>query len=307
MLCFICFMLYEIYQNLPQYIDPIAFSIGSFSVRWYSVSYIFGFALIYILLIYRIKNEIKGDQIFNFKLPSESKDKSTKNIKQEMQNMLLDILMISFMGALIGGRMVYVFVYNFAYFFNNPIQIISPFDPISGKFEGIYGMSYHGALAGALLFSWMYCKIKKFNFKNFLEFIIPAIPAGYFFGRIGNFLNKELIGRETTSFWGMYFDSKDQLYLPSQLFEAFFEGLILFVFLWLLKNNKKTKGKLFCIYLFGYGAFRFIVEYLRQPDPQLGFVIDNLTMGQLLSLAMIFLSIKLFFEKEEKSDILKSK
>ena len=136
------------------------------------------------------------------------------------------------------------------------------------------------------------------------DFIIPAIPAGYFFGRIGNFLNGELYGRATDAPWGMYF-ADGILRHPSQLYEAFFEGLALFVILWLLRNEIKYKNKVFyapcfMLYVFGYGFFRFFIEFFREPDPQIGLVFNFLTLGQAFSLILMIFSIIICFHNYKK-------
>ena len=276
-------MLY-FYQHLPQYIDPIAFTIGSFSIRWYAISYLVGFGVVYGLLKWRIK---KGESSF-----------SMPNARYQMSNILLDFLFVSFFSSLIGGRIGYVLFYNFSYFIYHPLAIISPYE--NGQFIGIYGMSYHGAIIGVLLGSYIFLRIKKIEFWEWADFIIPAVPLGYFFGRIGNFLNGELYGRITNSSWGMYFaDSPTLLRYPSQLLEALLEGVVLFVILWKMRKIKLSPGVLFSIYLVGYGIFRIFAETFREPDPQIGFIAGYFTLGQILSLAMIISGVIIFFQKRK--------
>ena len=274
-------MLY-LYQHLPQYINPIAFTVGSFSIRWYALSYVAGFLVIYFLLIWRVK---KGEFILK--------------VKGEIQNTILDFLLVAFFSSLIGGRIGYILFYNFSYFISHPLSIISPFE--NGKFTGIYGMSYHGALIGILIGSYIFLRIKKIRFWEWADFIIPVVPLGYFFGRIGNFLNGELYGRITKSSLGMYFtNSPSILRYPSQLAEAFLEGLVLFVILWKMRKIKLPPGILFSIYLIGYGFFRILAEQFREPDPQIGFIIGYFTLGQLLSLAMIISGVIIIVLKKRK-------
>ena len=139
----------------------------------------------------------------------------------------------------------------------------------------------------------IFCRRNKINLWKFTDLIVPAIPLGYTFGRIGNFINGELYGRATNSFLGMYFplDPTGQLRHPSQLYEAFFEGVFLFVIFWSLRKNKRFSGLLFPLYLIGYGMVRFFVEFFRQPDVQLGFIFAWLTMGQILCLIMMLVGL----------------
>jgi len=207
-------------------------------------------------------------------------------------------------GVLLGGRLGYVLFYNFPYYIQNPLEIFLPFDfnncslLVAYCFTGFYGMSYFGALIGAILAGYIFSKKYKLNFWLLADFVVPAIPAGYFFGRIGNFLNSELYGRITDVTWGMYFRSGGNvLRHPSELYEAFFEGLILFIILILLSNKLRNKlrnyyfsGVLFLVYIFSYCFFRFFLEFFREPDSQLGLFFSWMTLGQALSLGMIMVA-----------------
>jgi phosphatidylglycerol---prolipoprotein diacylglyceryl transferase len=257
------------YQHLPEFINPIAFSIGNFNIRWYSLMYLAAFVIVYSLLIYRVK-----------------KDKEI-NFQSNIKKLILDFLLYSFVGLIIGGRLGYVLFYNLTYFIHNPLAIISPFD-LNGNFIGIFGMSYFGGMIGIIITSVIFCKRKKINFWHWADFVVPAIPAGYFFGRMGNFLNGELYGKITDKLWGMYFNGELFLRHPTQLYEAFLEGLLLFLILWLLRNKSKFPGYLLIIYLFGYGIIRFFVEFLREPG---GSYFMGLTTGQLLSVGIIMAGI----------------
>lgn len=254
----------EFYQNLPQGIDPVFFSVSSFSIYWYSLMYLVGFVTVMLLLYWRVykeESEISWDDIFDF---------------------LLD----SFLAIVIGGRIGYVIFYNLSYFLSNPLEIIFPFGK-NGEFTGIYGMSYHGGVLGFIFVTYLFCKKRKINFLKLTDFVLPAIGAGYFFGRIGNFLNGELYGRVTNARWGMNFGD-GFLRHPSQLYEAFFEGILLFLVLWLLRNKlAKKRGMLSGLYIFGYGAVRLVIEFFREPDSQIGLIMGFLTMGQMLSIIMI--------------------
>ncbi|HAR99663.1 MAG TPA: prolipoprotein diacylglyceryl transferase [Candidatus Moranbacteria bacterium] len=318
MLYVICYMLYDFYQHLPSFIDPVAFTIGSFSVRWYSISYIIGFLVVYLVLMWRIRlREVNNIyQISNFQFPisnkilnPKSENKNTNEsarlkVNGQMLNVVIDFLMVVFFAGLLGGRLGYVLFYNPSFYFANPLSIISPYD-LQGHYIGLFGMSYHGALLGAILAGYVFTYIKKIDFLSWADFIIVALPAGYFFGRVGNFLNGELYGRVTNSPLGMYFSvDLANLRHPSQLYEAFLEGILLFVVLWLLRNKKNKKGTLFGIYLMCYGFFRIIAEQFREPDSQLGLFWNFLTMGQLLSLGMIVFGLFFWFQKKESNGIL---
>src|SRR3989339_2251253 len=176
-----------LYQHLSEYINPTAISLGFLKIDWYSIMYLVGFLAVYFLLKYRIR---KKENNFFFDISK-----------------LEDLLLYSFFGLIFGARLGYVLFYNFSYYLSNPLAIISPYDPGTHQFVGIYGMSYHGGLIGVILFSYIFSHKNKFNFFSLANFVIPAIPAGYFFGRVGNFLSGELYGRATQKFWGMYFPS----------------------------------------------------------------------------------------------------
>ena len=295
-------MLHEFYQNLPLVIDPIAFTIGSFAIRWYGIMYLIGFATVYLLLRLRIK---KGEfpRAISHQL-SVNKNRNQKNNDYSPvivdNSFVLDFLLVTFLAALVGGRLGYVLFYNAASFFAAPFSIISPFDG-EGKFIGIFGMSYHGALVGIIFASYFFLKKNKISFLTWADFVIPAAAAGYFFGRIGNFLNGELYGRITTSLIGMHF-SADRIFLrhPSQLYEAVLEGLLIAAVLWRMRNNSLPKGFLFGIYLVCYALIRIFVEQFRQPDSQLGFFWNYFTMGQILSSIMLMGGIFLLTLKNKK-------
>ncbi len=272
----------QIYQTLPLKINPRAFSFGSWQVSWYALMYLLGFAVVYCLLLWRIKKQ-EGRW-------------SKENIQE--------FLMEAFLGVVIGGRLGYVLFYNLPFYLDNPLAIISPFT--DGQWTGIYGMSYHGGLLGVLIAALWFCRRNKIDLFSLADFLIPAVPAGYFFGRIGNFLNGELFGRITQKKWGMYFPGEVLLRHPSQLYEAFFEGLVLFAILWLWRNKAQLKGKFLWLYLLGYAGFRFMLEFWREPDEQIGLLFGFLTLGQIFSLAMAFVSLfalglwgKMLYNKDE--------
>jgi phosphatidylglycerol:prolipoprotein diacylglycerol transferase len=260
--------LIEFWQHIPHHISPTIFQIGSFQLRYYGLMYLVAFFITYILVVYRIKDE--------------GYDYSKDTIQ--------DYFVWAILGLLIGARLGYVIFYSFPYYLHHPLEIIFPFDLSNGfRYVGISGMSYHGGAIGVFLATVMFCRKHRINFWNFADLFAAAIPLGYTFGRIGNFINGELYGRVTDVPWGMYFplDSYQQLHHPSQLYEAFFEGIVLFAVLWSIRKTKCFDGFLFSLYLIGYGTVRFCIEFFREPDAQLGFVAGVLTMGQILCLVMI--------------------
>ncbi len=252
------------WQNLPAHITPYLFSIGSFQLRYYSLMYIVAFVIVYFLVTYRIKNE-------NFKYTSED---------------IQDYLVWAMVGVLLGARLGDVLFYNLDYYLYHPLEIFLPFTFSDGiRFTGISGMSYHGGVIGVIIMSVLFCRKRKFDFWKFADLISPAIPLGYTFGRIGNFINGELFGRVTTVPWGMYFplDATGSLRHPSQLYEAFFEGIFLFAILWIIRKKSPFDGALLGLYIFGYGFFRFMIEFFREPD----YMVGPISIGQFLCLLMM--------------------
>ena len=260
------------WQQLPSHINPALFTIGSFQLRYYSLMYLVGFATVYFLTIYRLKSE-------NYEYTAE---------------MIQDYLVWAMLALILGGRFGYALFYNFDYYLQHPLEIILPFDFSNGiKFIGLSGMSYHGGLIGIVIATVLFCRKHKINLWHFIDLFCPAIPLGYTFGRIGNFINGELYGRVTDVAWGMYFplDSTHNLRHPSQLYEAFFEGIVLFVLLWVIRKKKSFDGLLLGVYLCGYGLVRFFIEFFREPDYQLGLVLSFMSMGQVLCLLMMIAGI----------------
>lgn len=273
---------------IPEHINPDIFRFGSFQIRYYGLMYLLAFATVYLLVIYRLNHE-------NLEFSKE---------------LIQTYFIWAILGVLIGGRLGYVIFYDWHYFAAHPLQIVLPFDFKDGfHYTGISGMSYHGGVLGVLAGTLIFCKIYKINFWHLADLLSSAIPLGYTFGRIGNFINGELYGRVTTAPWGMYFplDPTHQLRHPSQLYEALFEGIFLFCLLWSLRKKGSFDGFLFSLYIIGYGTVRFITEFFRQPDPQLGFVLGPFTMGQVLCFGMILagagiLLIKISEERLETND-----
>ena len=286
------------YQHIPLHLDPIAFAVGSFSVGWYSLMYLAALTVIYCLLRYRLKKDFTQKELNGFYIVASAR---TPISRTEFGNRLEDFLLVAFMGALIGGRIGYVLLYNPGYYWHHLLEIVSPYDFSSGQFIGIYGMSYHGGLLGVAVAMWLFTRKNNLHFWRFADFVVPAIPAGYFFGRIGNFLNVELYGRVTDSWVGMYFPASPALLrFPSQLNEAFLEGIVLFVLLWAIRNRKGFSGQFVFWYLVSYGLARFVGEFFRQPDEQIGYVLGYFTLGQVFSLLMILGGLGLgYFQKSK--------
>lgn len=257
------------WQHLPEHMDPVIFQIGSFRLQYYGLMYIVAFACTYFLALYRIKRE----------------DRFQINVEQ-----LQGLMTAMILGLIIGARLGYVLFYNLPYYLSHPLEIILPFEFSGGiRFTGITGMSYHGGLIGVVIGTIIFGRKNDLAFFHMADLIVPCIPLGYTFGRLGNFINGELYGRLTTHPIGMFFPLAPGAGRrhPSQLYEAFFEGIVLFAVLWTLKKRVTTQGAMLGLYLMGYGLVRFFIEYARQPDAHLGFVLLSLSMGQLLCLTMI--------------------
>ena len=259
----------ELYQHIPSHISPYIFDAGFFRLHWYGFMYVVAFTVATLLMFYRIKHEA-------FKYTKEQ---------------VFDFLVWVVLGIVLGGRFGYVVFYEPLYYIAHPLQIFSPFGYIGGQLQlvGIAGMSYHGGLIGAIIASVLFAKKRKIDMWKLIRFVMPTVPLGYMFGRIGNFINGELYGRATERVFGMYFpsDPSGLLRHPSQIYEAILEGLVLFVILWILRKNKFFKGFFLGVYIAGYGIARFVIEFVRVPDVHLGTVLGPFTMGQVLSSVMI--------------------
>jgi phosphatidylglycerol:prolipoprotein diacylglycerol transferase len=188
-------------------------------------------------------------------------------------------------GVILGARLGYILFYDTqtAYYLSHPWQIFNPFS--NGEFIGIRGMSYHGAVLGFVLSTYLYTKKYKVSFGMIMDLVAQSIPLAFVFGRIGNFLNQELIGRQTDVAWGIYVDGI--LRHPSQLYEALLEGIGVFIVVYSYKKYKKFSGELILIYAMSYGVFRSIAEIYRAPDVQIGYICCNtITQGQVMSFSM---------------------
>ncbi len=301
------------FLNFPTWLKPEI--IPGFPLRWYGLMYVLAFGTAYFLFVYQIR-----------------RDKISMN-----QDDALNLFLWTILGLLIGARIFATLVYDTSgYYLRNPWLIFWPFR--DGRFTGLQGMSYHGGVIGAVVGGFLYCRKHDLRFFHIADLVTAGIPLGYTFGRLGNFINGELWGRVTERPWGILFpaapkfsvdipwvaDIIDRIALPvagnalfvnlprhpSQLYEALLEGVLLWLIIWfLVRPRKRFHGSVISVYLIGYGVARFLVEYFREPDRDLGFIIAlgkesepaalllsvwNFTMGQLLSFLMIIAGIALF-------------
>lgn len=267
------------WNNIYSNFDPIAFNIFGFSVHWYGIMYV----LALLSALYIAKWVVKKDN-----LPFSEKQLDAYFIWIEI-------------GVILGARMGYILFYdpNVNYYLTHPWQMFNPF--VDGKFVGIRGMSYHGAVIGFLLGTIGYCLKHKESPWGYLDLVAISVPFGYIFGRIGNFLNKELIGRYTDVPWGI--NVLGDMRHPSQLYEAFLEGILIFALIFAYRKYKRFNGELIAIYGALYAIARFIAEFWREPDFQLGFIWrDWLTQGQLLSCFMLLVSIFLYLFLDRRNN-----
>ena len=247
-------------------INPIAIDIGIIKIRWYALSYICGILLSWLLILKIIK---------------------TKNIKVSNKN-ISDLISNCMIGIIVGGRLGYVIFYNPEYYISNLLEILKIWNG---------GMSFHGGFLGVVIAVIYTSNTYKIPVMVFSDLISIVSPIGIFFGRIANFINGELYGKITNHKYGIIFPKGGSLPRhPSQLYEAFFEGLLLFIILWLLtktSNILEKKGLITGCFIFLYGVFRFFVEIFREPDLHIGYLYFDLSMGQLLSLPMILIGLYL--------------
>lgn len=238
-------------------IDPVLIRIGPIAVRWYGIMYLCGFLCGY----WVIKSELRRRNG-----PIAVSEAS-------------DFLFYLIAGLLIGARLGYVLFYNLPSYVQAPWEVLA-------IWHG--GMSFHGGLLGMIVSGGWYARKKRVSFADLADIGALSAPIGLMLGRIGNFINGELYGRVTTLPWGIVFPNGGNLPRhPSQLYEAMLEGPVLFAMLWWLRKKTAVHGVLFSVFLIGYGVSRFLVEFVREPDPQLGFVLLGFTMGQILCVCMI--------------------
>ena len=249
----------------PQ-IDPIALSLGPLKVHWYGLMYVIGFLAFLLLGKYRAR-------------------RANSTITEEQVD---DLMFYGALGVVLGGRIGYMLFYNVGQLANDPLSFFQVWDG---------GMSFHGGLLGVILVMFFLAKKWNLNFFQVSDFVAPMVPIGLGAGRMGNFINGELWGKPTDLSWGMIFPQADQLVRhPSQLYQFLLEGIILFTALWLFSNKPRPIGSISGLFLVIYGFFRFIVEFVREPDAHIGYIAWGwLTKGQLLSLPMILVGMGLIF------------
>jgi phosphatidylglycerol:prolipoprotein diacylglycerol transferase len=257
-------------------IDPVIFSIGPLHVRWYGMMYVLGFTATLLLVKHQVKK-------LGF-----------RELETHYENLNL-VLIIS---LVLGGRLGYVLFYNLPYYLSHPAEILA-------TWQG--GMSFHGGMLGLVIGAVVFCRRKGLDFWRVADIYTVTFPIGLGLGRIGNFINAELYGRLTDAPWGMVFPGGGPLPRhPSQLYEALLEGVLLFVLLWFLKEKKNPPstwphGSLVALFLLLYGVFRIVVEFFREPDAHLGFIVAGMTMGQLLSSLMIAAGAALLLFRRAKA------
>lgn len=247
-------------------IDPVLLQVGPIAIHWYGVSYLVGFASAWFL------GEKRAGRI-NLNWNSEQ---------------VSDLIFYVALGAVLGGRLGYILFYDFAFYLAEPSRILR-------VWEG--GMSFHGGMLGSIMAMLLFAKATEKSFFQVADFAAPLVPLGIFFGRIANFINSELWGKETDMPWGVVFPNGGVLPRhPSQLYEAVLEGVFLFILLWVFSSKPRPMMAVSALFLIGYSLSRFVVEFFRVPDAQLGYLAwEWLTMGQLLSLPMLMAGCAMMF------------
>ena len=239
-------------------IDPVALDLGFVKIHWYGISYVVGILAAWFLLRYRAKQEQWGFS----------------------NEQVADLIFYAMIGIIIGGRLGSVIFYNFSYYLEHPVEIF---------YLQQGGMSFHGGLLGVILAIWLFARKIGKPFFKITDFIAPVVPIGLGSGRIANFINGELWGSPSDLPWAMIFPGAGDIPRhPSQLYQAFLEGLVLFIILWFFSTKPRPVRAISGLFLLAYGVFRFAVEFVRVPDAHIGYLaFDWLTMGMLLSLPMI--------------------
>lgn len=241
----------------PQF-NPIALQLGPFAIRWYGLMYLVAFVCVLVLGRLRIRQGLA--------------DLSARDLD--------DLLFFGMLGTILGGRLGYVFFYQFDHYLHAPLEALK-------IWQG--GMSFHGGLVGVILAMAYFARSRRFTFFQVADFVAPLVPPGIAAVRLGNFINGELWGRPTDVPWGMIFPQSDSLVArhPSELYEMGLEGFVLFALLWWFSSKRRPSGAVSGLFLIGYGVARFLVEFTREPDSFLGLLALGLSMGQWLSLPMV--------------------
>lgn len=252
-------------------IDPVLISIGPFAVRWYGLAYVAGFVAA--VLVFRALGR-------RWDVGLTDDDVATA-------------LLYCIIGVMVGGRLGYVLFYGFRGFLDEPLSVFR-------VWEG--GMSFHGGLAGIVVAGLIVARTTGVPFLRLADMAAVGTPFGLFFGRLANFINNELWGRVTDVPWGVVFPGAGpQPRHPSQIYEALLEGAVMFVVLWVLSRRRRADGLVFGVFIGLYGVFRFVIEFFREPDAQLGFIAGGLSMGQLLSVPLVALGVWLVWKAMSSS------
>ncbi|HTZ18357.1 MAG TPA: prolipoprotein diacylglyceryl transferase [Dissulfurispiraceae bacterium] len=244
------------------------YEVGPFAVRWYGLMYLIGFAASFLIVRHQVR-------------------KKGLAFGDEFVETLYTYLIL---GLLLGARIGYVLFYNAGYYWEHPLEVFA-------ITQG--GMSFHGGFIGVVLGGLLFCRKYKSDVWMIADLVAVTAPIGLGLGRIGNFINGELYGRVTDVPWAMIFPGESLPRHPSQLYEFFLEGVVLFVIMWMLKGRFRS-GVLFSLFLILYGVFRTISEFFRQPDPQIGYILGIITMGQILSVLMIAAGTGLFLLRNRR-------
>jgi len=251
--------------------DPVVFSLGPLAVRWYGLMYLLAFASFWWL----------GTQRIGARLAPITREQFD------------DLLFGGIVGVILGGRLGYVLFYKPAYYLSHPLEIFA-------IWQG--GMSFHGGFLGVLVAMAFVARRHRINWWDLMDFVAPLVPLGLGFGRLGNFINGELWGRVTDGPWGMVFRDAGPLPRhPSQLYQMALEGIALFALLWWFSSKPRPRAQVSALFLIGYGAFRFIGEFAREPDSFLGLLALGLSMGQWLSVPMVLVGIWLFVWSRQRA------
>lgn len=250
-------------------IDPVLLSVGPFQIRYYGLFYVIGFLAAYFMINHLAKRK---------ELPLSKDD-------------IADLIIYILLGTIFGARIFYILFYNLPFYLANPLEFLA-------VWHG--GLSFHGGLIGASLAGFYFCRKKKISFYDLADIAVIPLALGLALGRIGNFINGELYGRITNLPWAVKFPDAEGFRHPSQLY-ASLKNLLIFFALWVIKDKKWPKGFMFWLFIVMYSALRFTVEFFREPDPQLGFVLGFLSMGQVLSIIMFSIGV-IFLSKIVKKE-----